>query len=103
MNNSQNYTSVELDPVEADAIPLSEVTEFAQDFKKKSVHGALSYMLRSAFLNLFAIVTNLVLGYYLLPSDFGVYILVAQIIGILQFFSSIGLGPTLIQKNPSQH
>lgn len=89
-----DYTPAELDPTEVDTV----VVPSTDDFKRKSVSGAISYTVRSIFLNLFGVVTGLILGYYLLPEDFGIYGLVAQVIGILQFFSSVGLGPTLIQK-----
>lgn len=79
-------------------VEVSMNTQQVADFKKKSVSGAISYIGRSLFLNIFTVITSLVLGYYLLPSDFGIYGIVAQIVMILQFFSSIGLGPTLIQK-----
>ncbi len=88
-----NDTALELEPTNQ-----QEETAQINEFKRKSVSGAISYTMRSVFLNLFGVATGLILGYYLMPEDFGVYGLVAQMIGILQFFSSIGLGPTLIQK-----
>jgi O-antigen/teichoic acid export membrane protein len=89
-----SHSPVDVDPEETDPIAVPQINEF----KRKSVSGAISYTIRSIFLNLFGVVTGLVLGYYLSAEDFGVYGIVAQVIGILQFFSSIGLGPTLIQK-----
>jgi len=42
-----------------------------------------------------------VLGAYLSVEDFGIFNLVTQIIGLLTFFSDIGLGSALIQKKDS--
>lgn len=69
-----------------------------QNFKKKTISGAISYTLRSLFLYGIGIGTSLVLGAYLTAAEFGIYGLVTQIVGLLQFFSDVGLGPALIQK-----
>jgi O-antigen/teichoic acid export membrane protein len=69
-----------------------------QSFKKKSVSGAISYTLRSLVLYGIGLVTSLILSAYLSVVDFAVFGLVTQIIGLLQFFSDVGLGPALIQK-----
>jgi len=69
-----------------------------QDIKTKSVSGAASYFARTIFLNLIGIVASLVLSWYLTEEEFGIFGYVVQFIGILTFFSDIGLAASLIQK-----
>jgi len=69
-----------------------------QDVKRKSVSGAFSYIVRTLFLNGLGIVTAMVLSGYFSPEDFGIYGYVTQFIGLLVFFSDIGLAASLIQK-----
>lgn len=69
-----------------------------EDIKTKSVSGAASYFARTIFLNLIGLVASIVLSWYLSPEDFGIYGYVIQFIGILTFFSDIGLAASLIQK-----
>ncbi len=75
----------------------------AQEFKKRSVSGAISYTLRSLFLYGIGLVTAFILAAHLSVEAFGIYGIVTQIVGLLQFFSDVGLGPALIQKktNPT--
>lgn len=78
---------------------LSEVEQLElQDLKKKSVSGALSYFGRTIFLNIIGFVASVVLSWYFNPEDFAVYGYVLQFIGLLVFFSDIGLAASLIQK-----
>lgn len=69
-----------------------------EEFKKKSVSGAISYTVRSLFLYSIGIFAILLLGGYLTPEEFGIYGFVTQMVSLLQFFSSFGLGSALIQK-----
>lgn len=73
------------------------------EIKSKSVSGATSYFARTIILNLVGLVSSIVLSFYLSPEDFGIYGYVIQFIGILTFFSDIGLAASLIQKkvNPT--
>ena len=73
--------------------------ELPVNFKQKSISGAMSYTLRSLFLYGIGIVTAAILSAYLTAIEFGIYGAVTQVIGLLQFVSSIGLGPALIQKH----
>lgn len=66
--------------------------------KVKAVSGAASYFLRTLFLQSLAFGSVFILGIYFEPEDFGIYGFVIQIIGILIFFSDIGLAAALIQK-----
>jgi O-antigen/teichoic acid export membrane protein len=66
--------------------------------KKKSVSGVLSFFLRTLFVQAIGLGSALVLSAYFSPEDFGVYGFVIQIIGILIFFSDVGLAAALIQK-----
>ncbi|NCN03672.1 MAG: oligosaccharide flippase family protein [Candidatus Pacebacteria bacterium] len=68
------------------------------EIKSKSVAGATSYFARTILLNLIGIVASIVLSLYLSAADFGIYGYVIQFIGILTFFSDIGLAASLIQK-----
>ncbi len=69
-----------------------------QDIKKKSVSGALSFVLRTIFLNAIGLISAAVLSGFLSPEDFGIYGYVTQFIGFLIFFSDVGLAASLIQK-----
>ncbi|MDR0462983.1 MAG: oligosaccharide flippase family protein [Pseudomonadales bacterium] len=68
------------------------------EIKKKTVSGAMSFFARTVFLNSLALITNFILGMLLTLADFGVYGVVVQIIGILTFFSDVGLASALIQS-----
>ena len=68
------------------------------NIKQRSVTGALSYFLRTAFLQIIGLVSVLVLSAFFKPEDFGIYGFVIQIIGLLIFFSDIGLAAALVQK-----
>ncbi len=69
-----------------------------QDIKKRSVNGAASYFLRTVLLQVIGLVATSLLGFYLSPEDYGIYGLVIQVVGLLTFFSDIGLAAALIQK-----
>lgn len=68
------------------------------DIKKKSVSGAFSYFLRTIFLQGLGLISIFLLSAFFNPEDFGVYGYVLQIIGLLIFFSDIGLAAALVQK-----
>ncbi len=70
----------------------------AATIKKKSVAGAASYFARTLLLNGLGFVSTLILGGLLEKTEFAVYGVVTQIIGILTFFSDIGLASALVQK-----
>lgn len=76
-----------------EALDHSDITSF----KKKSISGAISYTVRSLALYGVGLATSLILGGYLSVEEFAVYGIVTQVVGILQFFSDVGLGPALIQ------
>ncbi|HCR81208.1 MAG: Polysaccharide biosynthesis protein [Candidatus Pacebacteria bacterium GW2011_GWB1_47_8] len=69
-----------------------------QEIKKRSLTGAVSYFLRTIFLQLIGLVAVFLLSAFFTPADFGVYGFVVQIIGLLIFFSDIGLAAALVQK-----
>ncbi len=69
-----------------------------KDIKKKSVSGAISYFIRTLLLQGIGLVSIFILSSYFSPEDFGIYGFVIQIIGILIFFSDVGLAASLIQK-----
>ena len=76
---------------------LTDAEEIA-NIKHRSVMGALSYFLRTAVLQIIGLVSALILSAFFSPEDFGIYGFVIQIIGLLIFFSDIGLAAALVQK-----
>lgn len=69
-----------------------------KDVKRKTVSGVISFFLRSAFLQGIGLISALVLSAFLSPDDFGIYGIVTQLIGLLIFFSDVGLAASLVQK-----
>jgi O-antigen/teichoic acid export membrane protein len=69
-----------------------------QSIKKKTITGAVSYVGRTAILQGIGLVASLFLSAFFSPEDFGIYGFVVQIIGLLVFFSDIGLAAALVQK-----
>lgn len=76
----------------------SDSTQAVDAIKHKALTGAFSYFLRTLFLQGIGFVSIVILSKYFSPADFGIYGIVVQIIGILIFFSDVGLAATLIQK-----
>lgn len=72
--------------------------EDLQKIKRKTVMGAVSYVGRTAILQGIGLVASLFLSAFFSPEDFGIYGFVVQIIGLLVFFSDIGLAAALVQK-----
>ena len=68
------------------------------DIKQRALVGAVSYFVRTLLLQGIGFASIIVLSKYFSPQDFGIYGIVVQIIGILIFFSDVGLAATLIQK-----
>lgn len=66
--------------------------------KQKTISGATSYMIRTLILYGIGLGASAILSAYLSVEDFGIYGLVTQIVGLLTFFSDIGLASALIQK-----
>lgn len=66
--------------------------------KRKTVTGAFSFLTRTAFLQLIGFLSAFILGALFSPEDFAVYGIVTQLIGLLVFFSDIGLSASLIQS-----
>lgn len=69
-----------------------------QEIKRRSISGAVSFLARTAVLQGIGLFSVVILSAYLSPEDFGVYGFVTQIIGLLIFFSDIGLAAALVQK-----
>lgn len=69
-----------------------------QSIKRKSVHGSISFFLRSIVVAGITLVALVILTALFTAEDFGVYGIVIQIIAILVFFSDIGMAAALIQK-----
>lgn len=73
--------------------------EDVAQLKQKSVQGAISYFGRTLILQAIGLISVFALSAFFSPEDFGIYGFVIQIIGILVFFSDIGLAAALIQKS----
>lgn len=76
---------------------LDESAEIAR-IKQRTITGALSYFARTVFIQIIGLVSVFLLSAFFTPEDFGVYGFVIQIIGLLIFFSDIGLAAALVQK-----
>lgn len=96
INQTATDTTDELEELLSADEPTA--AEELASIKKKSVGGVLSFFLRTLFIQAIGLASALVLSAYFSPSDFGVYGFVIQIIGILIFFSDVGLAAALIQK-----
>lgn len=73
-------------------------TEEILQIKKKTVKG-VSFLLAGGFLNqVIAFGGNFILTIILTANSFGIYYVVTAIIGILNYFSDIGLAAALVQK-----
>lgn len=68
-----------------------------QEVKRKTVSGVISFFFRTALIQGIGLVSALLLSAFLSPEDFGVYGFVTQLIGLLIFFSDIGLAASLVQ------
>lgn len=66
--------------------------------KTKSVSGSIAYFVRTLFLQGIGLASAFVLSWFFEPEDFAVYGFVTQIIGLLIFFSDVGLAATLVKK-----
>jgi O-antigen/teichoic acid export membrane protein len=77
---------------------MAEAALDVSALKKRTVGGAMSFFVRTLILNGIGLAANLILGGLLTVTDFGVYGVVVQIIGVLTFFSDIGLASALIQR-----
>jgi len=89
-------TSNDLEDAVGDGLDLNLI-------KRRSLVGATTFMARSVFLQGLGLLSNLVLVALLSVEAIGIYGFVLQIIGLLNFFSDVGLGSALIQKkaNPT--
>lgn len=68
------------------------------EVKKRTISGAASYFFRTVLLQGVGLAGVFLLSAFFEPEDFAVYGFVIQIIGILIFFSDIGLAAALVQK-----
>lgn len=69
-----------------------------QDIKKKSVTGAFAYFVRTGLIQVLGFISVIILSAIFTPEEFGIYGIVIQIVGLLIFFSDIGLAAALVQK-----
>jgi O-antigen/teichoic acid export membrane protein len=85
-------------PDTTDEVEETLNAEQLSEIKRRSVRGAVSFIARTALLQGIGLASMLVLGAYLSEVDFGIYGFVTQIIGLLIFFSDVGLAAALVQK-----
>lgn len=69
-----------------------------QEIKKKTVKGVTSLMAGGLINQIIAFSGNFILTIILSATTFGIYYVVTAIIGILNYFSDIGLAAALVQK-----
>jgi len=86
--------------VSPDQAPESEpiLADEAQKIKRRSVSGAMSFLLRTMVIQGIGFVAQVIISAYFIPADYAVYSFVIQIIGLLTFFSDIGFAAALVQK-----
>ncbi|MFH1967495.1 MAG: oligosaccharide flippase family protein [Patescibacteria group bacterium] len=80
---------------------IGQTANEAQDLakiKRQSVTGAFSYFVRTLLLQGLGFVSIGVLSAFFTPEDFAVYGVVVVIMGLLVFFSDIGLAAALVQQ-----
>lgn len=65
---------------------------------RKSIKGVFALVSRTFFIQLLALIANLILSVYLAPADLGVFVVVSSIVVFLNYFQDIGLAASLIQK-----
>jgi len=63
---------------------MTETIAVAQ-LKRRTLIGAISYFVRSSFLQIIGFVSAVIISVFFTPEEFGIYGLVQQIIGILIF------------------
>lgn len=69
-----------------------------KDLKKNTVISTLSLFFQSGYSAVLGLIANLILTILLSPKVFGIYFTILALIGILNYFSDIGLAASLIQK-----
>jgi O-antigen/teichoic acid export membrane protein len=76
--------------------PTSEIS--LEAIKTRAVKGVAVLTGRTFFLQLMTFVSWILLGVFLEPSEFGVYLIVSAVVNFLRYFSDVGLAAALIQK-----
>ena len=66
--------------------------------KSHIIQGFGSLIVREFFIKLFSFLGQLLLARLLLPSDFGIYVIIVFIVNLFGLFSDIGLSQSIIQK-----
>lgn len=83
---------------QAGDIAQTEEALDTQMLKRRSIMGALAFTGRTALLQAVGLIAVFLLTVYLSPQEYGVFIIVDAVVGILVYFSDIGLAAALIQK-----
>jgi PST family polysaccharide transporter len=69
-----------------------------EEIKKRSTTGVISYLTRTAFLQVITFIAAILVSRFLTPFAFGVYGIVSNFVFLFIFFSDIGLAAALVQK-----
>ena len=69
-----------------------------QEIKRKTIRGAIGYALRTLALQGIGFVATVLLGFFLTPTEFGIFFIVSAIVGLFTFLSDVGLAAALVQK-----
>lgn len=83
-------------PTEEHLDPTAEIS--LEAVKARAVKGVAILTGRTFFLQVLSFIALILLGVFLEPEQFGVFIIVSAIINFLRYFSDIGLAAALIQK-----
>ncbi len=91
---AKDQPSEDLNP----ALSIAEDVLQVEDIKKRSMRGAISYVIRSLFLQGIGVLSYFLLSALLSTTDFGIYGIVVSISSFFTIISDIGLAASLIQK-----
>ncbi len=75
-----------------------KVDNSANEISTKAARSLVLLISRTGFLQVFSLIGIFFLTQYLTPMEFGIFFLVNELVGILGYFSDVGLSASLIQQ-----
>ncbi|MBP9699651.1 oligosaccharide flippase family protein [Candidatus Woesebacteria bacterium] len=93
-----NFAKITPTDEKTPSLTIDEDVLQVEDIKKRSMNGAISYVLRSLFLQGIGVLSYFLLSALLSTGDFGIYGIVVSISSFFTIISDIGLAASLIQK-----
>lgn len=81
-----------------ESLPVQAEVDNVTQIKQRSIKGAASYFVRTLILQGIGLAAVFALSAFFTPEDFAVYGFVVVIIGLLTFFSDVGLASALVQQ-----